>query len=130
MTDEKRWRIERIIKAIRFACPGDTTCANDLESILAELDAARRHRQGETRCGVREPSTTKRQRDLMRHALGLDGRHAEPRRNAFCAEVGGSQAREIEALIEMGLMRRGPLINDGQDFYASVTDAGKREVMP
>lgn len=62
---------------------------------------------------------------ILRHALGIDANH--PRgtgRMFFCAETGSPDAREIERLIAAGLMRRGPHINEGRDFYAFVTYAG------
>jgi hypothetical protein len=77
------------------------------------------------------PATTKRQRDIMRHALlGGSGKYRKPFRNYFCANVGGEFDADIEYLVSVGLMTKGPLINDGRDYYAQVTEAGKAEVLP
>jgi hypothetical protein len=77
------------------------------------------------------PATTAEQRSILKHALGLEGsfKHRHPYRNYYCAEVGGEDDAEITRLVEMGLMRKGPTINDGRDYYAFVTEAGKAEVV-
>jgi hypothetical protein len=72
-------------------------------------------------------ATTKQQRDIMRHALGLDQRR-ESFRNHYCAAVGSPDDGEVRTLIEKGLMVKGETINDGREYYAHVTDAGKVEV--
>ena len=89
-----------------------------------------------------EIATTKEQRDLMAHAINAEDRirdwprrHRRPYkdreyRNYFCAEVGSPDDQLVTALCEMGLMRKGHKINDGRDYYAYVTVAGVKEVMP
>ena len=88
-----------------------------------------------------EPRTTRRQRELMAHAIGAEDRRRDALRrrgrkrgpdefrNYYCASVGGEAARTIEELVGMGLMTIGPKINDGNEFYAYVTEAGIKEVM-
>lgn len=68
---------------------------------------------------------TKTQREKLEHALGL-GRPDKVRdgvtyRNHFCAKDGDA---DMEALVRLGLMRRGHKINDGQDRYYHATGAG------
>ena len=88
-----------------------------------------------------EISTTKKQRDLMAHAINAERRifdqvrarrqlKNDEYRNHYCAEVGGEDDKLITALCKMGLMRKGHKINDGRDYYAYVTVAGVKEVMP
>lgn len=70
---------------------------------------------------------TTQQRDILLHTLGLNMRPPHDR-NTYCVEVGSEDDRDVTALIEMGLMRRGPSLNDGRDYYACATEAGKKEV--
>lgn len=73
--------------------------------------------------------TTKRQREILEHAIGHPPKGKQkPYRNYYCAEVGSPDAVLIDELVSMGLMTKGPLINDGRDFYAYVTEAGASEV--
>lgn len=75
-----------------------------------------------------EISTTKRQRDIIRHSLFGSSDKKKPHRNYYCANIGGDADTEIAKLVELGLMRRGPTINDGKDYYAYVTEAGAAEI--
>lgn len=73
-----------------------------------------------------EIATTKRQRDILRHALGLD-RERKPYRNHFCTGEGSMDYPECRALEAMGLMasHKKSWI---PDIIFVVTEAGKREI--
>jgi len=74
-------------------------------------------------------TTTKRQRDLIRHCLfGSDDRKRKPYRNYYCSSTSGEAHEDIQALIDMGLMTQGPFINDDTAYYAYVTEAGAAEI--
>lgn len=66
---------------------------------------------------------TKSQIDMMRHALGADGR-APGYRNHYAAEPDDA---EINVLVELGLMRRGYDIPGGLRYF-HVTEAGQEMV--
>lgn len=76
--------------------------------------------------------TSKAHREILEHSLGIDPantRKRKPYRNYFCVSVGDKEYEPlILELIGMGLMKRGPSINDGQDYYVYVTEAGAAEV--
>ena len=74
-----------------------------------------------------EIATTKKQREIMQHALGL---HRRPKsyRNYYCAAVGSEEDTEITKLVEMHLMEKGQVINDGKAYYAFVTEIGRDEL--
>lgn len=83
-------------------------------------------------------ATTREQREILRHALGLDPSGKDPRqgqrkaplepyRNHYCTHDGDPK---LEALVTLGLMERGRRLNDGRDRYYHVTEAGKAEAAP
>jgi hypothetical protein len=74
-----------------------------------------------------EPATTLRQRQVMKHALGVR-RNVRGERNRFFAPIGGDNDKEVQELIAMGLMERGETINRGMAYLAYVTDAGIAEL--
>jgi len=86
-------------------------------------------------------ATTKTQRELMAHAIDAERRiknklkrrnrqDDDEFRNYFCAEIGSDDDATVAELCKLGLMRKGPTINSGRDYYAYVTEAGIKEVMP
>lgn len=68
---------------------------------------------------------TPEQRDVMRHALGLDSRRPEWR-NHFVTGPGSTDYPHCEALVTAGLMDRheGSPLSGGDPVY-SVTEAGR-----
>lgn len=72
-------------------------------------------------------ATTKRQREIMRHALGLNYKK-RPFRNHFCTGPGGKDYEMCQQLEEMGLMvsSKSPICPD--DVIFVVTPAGKAEL--
>ncbi len=70
--------------------------------------------------------TTKRERDIMRHALGMTNKGASGR-NYFSTGPGSDDFDICQGLVEKGLMtvRKHPFC---QDFLFYVTDVGKEEV--
>ena len=73
-----------------------------------------------------EVLTTKKERDIMRHALGITG-GGSSYRNYFCTGPGSSDYDACQELVAKGLMtvRKHPFCADNL-YY--VTDAGKTEV--
>lgn len=71
---------------------------------------------------------TEKQLHILRHTIGLDqkGKGTEYR-NYYCAQVSDP---ECEALCELGLMQRRRKINDDQDQYYHVTEAGRIMAQP
>lgn len=63
------------------------------------------------------------QRSKLEHALAVHmvARDGIAWRNHYCAEAGDA---DMEALVALGLMRRGPTINEGRDRYYHATEAG------
>lgn len=68
---------------------------------------------------------TKRQLEILQHALGADqyGRIPRESRNYFCA--GGVDEPDCRALVSAGLMQQHPTTKMYPYFNCSVTDAGK-----
>lgn len=68
---------------------------------------------------------TEEQREIMRHALGLN-RGDRDYRNHFVTGPGSTDYPHCEALVAAGLMtkRAGNALSGGDDIY-SVTDAGR-----
>lgn len=73
-----------------------------------------------------EVATTKKQRDLMAHSLGLNYGD-KPYRNYFATEPGCDDYENIERLVELGLMKRGRQMPDGL-IYFYVTEVGAQEL--
>ena len=67
------------------------------------------------------------QRDLMKHTLGLD-RAAESYRDYFCAGEDHADMPIISQLIELGMMWKSHVINDGRDAIYKVTVAGRKSL--
>lgn len=66
---------------------------------------------------------TDEQLEILRHAVGNDGRRGRQApgwRNHYCAANGSP---DMEALVDLGAMRRGAVINDGDARYYHVTEA-------
>jgi hypothetical protein len=72
---------------------------------------------------MNQVSTTKQERDLLKHSLGLDY-NRKSFRNYFNAEPGHSEMPIIQSLITKGLMKQNP--RDSNYFH--VTDKGIEEV--
>lgn len=79
--------------------------------------------------------TTKAQRDILYHSLGMIRRNyrrsqswwldCNNYRNHFCATVErGEHQFDLDALVSLGFMRRSITINDGQDCYYHATKSG------
>ena len=71
-------------------------------------------------------SITDRQRDILRHALGVGRGRTAGWRNYFCTGPGSDDYDDCEALVAAGLMTKrsgGPL--SGGDPVYRVTDAGQ-----
>jgi hypothetical protein len=68
-------------------------------------------------------ATTKEERDLMKHSLGLDY-NRKSFRNYFNAEPGHSEMPIIQSLIAKGLMKQNPR----SPHYFHVTEEGIKEV--
>lgn len=70
--------------------------------------------------------TTENQRDILRHALGLN-RSKESYRNYFVTGEGSTDYADCMALVEVGLMERrgGGSEETGGDDLFQVTQAGK-----
>lgn len=68
---------------------------------------------------------TEEQREIMRHALGLN-RGSRKYRNHFVTGPGSTDYPHCEELVAAGLMtkRAGNVLSGGDDIY-SVTDAGR-----
>ena len=68
---------------------------------------------------------TEKQREIMRHALGLN-RGNRDCRNHFVTGPGSDDYTHCEELVAAGLMnkRAGNMLSGGDDIY-SVTDAGR-----
>jgi hypothetical protein len=58
----------------------------------------------------------------LQHALGLDRDRREPWRNYYCATFADPA---LEALVELGMMKRGRPLNQGESRYYHVTPAGE-----
>ncbi len=70
---------------------------------------------------------TKEQRDYLTHMLGAERHVATSRwgyRNYYCAGVGGQDERDLMALVDLGLVRRGHVINGGESVYFFATEQG------
>ncbi|MER8990440.1 hypothetical protein [Mesorhizobium sp. M0678] len=67
------------------------------------------------------------QRDLARHALGLDGRHKETFRNYFVTGERSTDHPHWLAMVEAGhaTRRSGSLLTGGDDFFR-MTRAGAK----
>lgn len=65
------------------------------------------------------------QRDLARHALGLDGRHTQSWRNYFVSGEGSTDHPLWMAMVEAGhaTRRNGSILTGGDDFFR-MTRAG------
>ena len=71
---------------------------------------------------------TKEQRDIILHSLGWDYPDQCKNgsfRNGYCTRLADP---ELEAMVNMGWMAHGPVINDGRDCYYFVTEAGAAAV--
>lgn len=75
-----------------------------------------------------EVSTTRTERDIMRHSLFGSGNSKKPYRNYYCVSVGSPDDLVIGHLVDLGLMKYGHVINDGKERYAIVTEAGAAEI--
>ncbi|NBT57327.1 hypothetical protein EBT16_00935 [bacterium] len=65
---------------------------------------------------------TETQKEIMLHTLGASRKGAKlGYRNYYCAAIDDPNCN---ALLAAGLMRAGRLLNDGQDQYFIVTEAG------
>lgn len=58
---------------------------------------------------------------VIEHSLGFP-RAAAPYRNRYCAETGDPLLNEM---VDLGMMARGSVINEGRDSYFCVTEAGR-----
>ena len=67
--------------------------------------------------------TTKEERELIKHSLGLDY-NRKSFRNYFNAEPGHSEMPIIQSLISKGLMKQNPR----DPYYFHVTEAGIKEL--
>ena len=74
-----------------------------------------------------EVLTTRRQRAIMRHALGVE-RHVSSGRNYYCSPASGPMHEDITRLVELGLMARGDGGTGDPTYYAHVTEAGIAEL--
>lgn len=75
------------------------------------------------------PATTKHQRDLMAHALGLSRSYGQcVTKNSLFVALGTVQCGAVAALCRMGLMYVGVYGPEGSDFYAHVTAMGAAEL--
>jgi len=72
---------------------------------------------------------TDEQREIIRHAFGLNRRGSEYR-NHFVTGPGSTDYPHCEALVAAGMMtkRAGNMLSGGDDIY-SVTDAGRKALM-
>ena len=70
---------------------------------------------------------TQSQREALIHMLGM-GKHihvaSRGYRNQYCASVGGEDEKQLTAMAELGLVRRGGTINEGTSVYFFATEAG------
>jgi len=67
------------------------------------------------------------QRGYLTHMLGVESNVKKSNwgyRNYYCAEVGGKDERDLMAMAELGLVRRGHTINEGEDVYFFATEIG------
>lgn len=69
-------------------------------------------------------ATTKAQREIIEHSLGLNWKK-EPYRNHYCTADGDPR---LEALVTLGLMKHGCTLNDGRDRYYHVTAEGAAHI--
>lgn len=70
---------------------------------------------------------TKAQRDYLTHMLGAESHIKKSQwgfRNYYCAGVGCNDERDLMAMAELGLVRRGRTINDGDSVYFIATEKG------
>lgn len=73
---------------------------------------------------VTTTTLTSQQREIISHALGL-GHKSYVYRNLYCVPSGDWGLRMVVAdLIRNGLMRSGPVVNEGKTYYVFVTRAG------
>ena len=73
-------------------------------------------------------ATTKEERRILLHALGVDSRNRKPYRNYYVSGEGGDSYPLCMGLIDKGLMdRRRDLSGTSWTFF--VTEAGRDEVM-
>lgn len=70
---------------------------------------------------------TEEQKETLIHMLGC-GSHINKSqrgyRNHYCASVGGEDERQLEAMAQLGLVRRGAAINEGTSIYFHATELG------
>ena len=73
---------------------------------------------------------TPRQRELARHALGLDGRRRRSYRNHYVCDIGTDEHTEWMQLLEAGLARRRACVEafGGMDKF-SLTVAGAHQAL-
>jgi hypothetical protein len=63
----------------------------------------------------------------LTHMLGAEPHIRQSQwgyRNYYCAEVGGKDEQDLIKLAEIGLVRRGFAINEGEDVYFFATEKG------
>ena len=63
---------------------------------------------------------TERQREILRHALGLN-RSRKPYRDHYYTKAADP---ELEGMVSMGLMKRAGIVNRGRNQHYFVTEAG------
>ena len=66
-------------------------------------------------------------RSYLTHMLGAESHVHKSQwgyRNYYCAEVGGKDEQDLMKLAEIGLVRRGFTINEGEDVYFFATEKG------
>jgi hypothetical protein len=66
-------------------------------------------------------------RSYLTHMLGAEWHVSKSQwgyRNYYCAEVGGKDEQDLMKLAAIGLVRRGPTINEGTSVYFFATEKG------
>jgi len=66
-------------------------------------------------------------RSYLMHMLGAESHIKESQwgyRNYYCAGVGSKDEQDLMKLAEIGLVRRGFTINEGEDVYFFATEKG------
>jgi len=66
-------------------------------------------------------------KSYLTHMLGAESHIPKSRwgyRNYYCAGVGGKDEQDLMKLAEIGLVRRGFTINEGEDVYFFATEKG------
>ncbi len=115
-TDVKEVRgMASLRKALDFCRAEKQELRETLEETLGELDTVKKER-GDV--------VTQRQRDMMRHALGLSLGCAESHRNYYTAPRGCDGFDELVKLEDMGMMTS-ERSSVSEDFIFHVTDKGK-----